>query len=137
MKKILKVMIVDDGEPSHADASIEAALKGFDVEVWDWKRLDLSTEVIYNSTQVVREISLYSTGNNAVLMGWMSSEGLLNSGKFPKVGIPLKGLKRSVLTLLYQLQDVYLIYREVCVFSACPFAPSLLTAHRARRTTQD
>ena len=85
MKKIVQIMVIDDGDPSHADASIEAALGGFDVEVWDWKRLDLCTEVICRATEVVREVSLYSTGNNAVLMGWMSPDGLLHRGKFPKV----------------------------------------------------
>ncbi|KAI8281063.1 hypothetical protein K4K60_004436 [Colletotrichum sp. SAR11_57] len=65
--------------------NIEEALNGFEVEIWDWKRLDLSTEVIRKSTKVVREISLYSTGNNAVLMGWASLEGLPNKEHFPEV----------------------------------------------------
>ncbi|RKL35149.1 hypothetical protein BFJ70_g8007 [Fusarium oxysporum] len=82
--KIVKVIVLDDQDPCHADASIEDALKGFDVEIWDWKRLDLSTEVIRKSTRVVREISLYSSGNNSVLMGWASEDGLPNEQYFPK-----------------------------------------------------
>jgi hypothetical protein len=78
-------MVIDDGDPSHADASIEEALEGFGIEIWDWKRLDLSTEVICKSTKVVQEISLYSSGNNAVLMGWASPQGLPNKTKFPDV----------------------------------------------------
>lgn len=85
MKKIIKVMVIDDGDPCHADSAIEDALKGFDVEVWDWKKVDLCSEVICKSTKVVREISLYSSGNNAVLMGWGSAEGFGNREKFPKV----------------------------------------------------
>ncbi|KAF4928445.1 Intracellular serine protease [Colletotrichum fructicola] len=84
VKKIVKVIVLDDQDPCHADSSIEEALNGFEVEIWDWKRLDLSTEVIRKSTKVVREISLYSTGNNAVLMGWASLEGLPNKEHFPE-----------------------------------------------------
>lgn len=85
VERIIKVMVIDDEDPPHADSSIEEALKDFQVEIWDWKRLDLSTEVIYNSTKVVKEISLYSSGNNSVLMGWASQQGLPNDAKFPKV----------------------------------------------------
>src|ERR1700744_5745080 len=85
VKKIVKVMVVDDGNPSHGDAAIEDALRGLEVEVWDWKKLDLCTDVIAESSKKVREVSLYSSGNNAVLMGWASSEGLTNVENFPKV----------------------------------------------------
>jgi cell division inhibitor SulA len=86
VKKIIKVIVIDDMQPSHSDSSIEKALQGFEVEVWDWKRPDLSTEVIGNSTTCVKEISLYSTGNNAVLLGWVSPHGgLLDEGMFPMV----------------------------------------------------
>lgn len=88
MQKIIKVMVIDDGNPSHADSAIEDAQRNFDVEVWDWKKVDLCSEVICESTKVVREISLYSSGNNAVLMGWASPEGLINRNKFPEVKLP-------------------------------------------------
>lgn len=70
VKKILTAIVLDNIEPSHSDAAIENSLKDFKVEVWDWKKLDLNSDVIANSTNgAVREISLYSSGNNAVLMG--------------------------------------------------------------------
>ncbi|KAM0226770.1 hypothetical protein ACHAPO_012087 [Fusarium lateritium] len=84
VKKIVKVIVLDDQEPCHADSAIEDALIGFDVEIWDWKRLDLSTEVIRKSTDLVREVSLYSSGNNSVLMGWASTDGLPNTDYFPQ-----------------------------------------------------
>ncbi|KAI1825479.1 hypothetical protein F4861DRAFT_501270 [Xylaria intraflava] len=91
VEKIVKIMVIDDTDPSHSDASIEEALREFGVEVWDWKKLDLSTDVIWRATtaagnkdvSVAREISLYSTGNNSVLMGWASPQGLTNEEKFP------------------------------------------------------
>ncbi|KAK1764325.1 hypothetical protein QBC33DRAFT_203355 [Phialemonium atrogriseum] len=96
--KIIRVMVVDDGDPAHADKSIVKALQGFEVEQWDWKRLDLCTDVIWKSTSVVQEISLYSTGNNAVLMGWASSQGLLSNKNFSK-------LKKVTLFIREGLED--------------------------------
>ncbi|KAK7403904.1 hypothetical protein QQX98_010311 [Neonectria punicea] len=83
VREIIKVMVVDDGDHPHADAAIVDALYGFKVEEWDWKRVDLCSDVIYESSPAVREVSLYSSGNNAVLMGWASAEGLGNRDKFP------------------------------------------------------
>jgi hypothetical protein len=85
VKKIIKVTVIDYGDRSHTDAAIETGLKDFEVELWDWKKVDLCSEVIYNSTKVVREISLYSSGNYAVMMGWASAEGFGNRKKFPEV----------------------------------------------------
>lgn len=87
VRQILKVIVVDDRDPCHANSSIEKALQGFEIEVWDWKKLDLSLDVIYKTTGVVREISLYCSGNNAVLTGWASAKGLSNKQFFPNVSL--------------------------------------------------
>lgn len=80
--------MIDYGHPCHSDEAIEEALKDFQVENWDWKKPDLCTDVIAASSKQIKSISLYSSGNNSVLMGWASSEGLLNSEKFPQVRCP-------------------------------------------------
>ncbi|TEY44988.1 hypothetical protein BOTCAL_0338g00050 [Botryotinia calthae] len=85
VQKIMKVMVIDDGQMSHTDATIEDALSGFEVEVWEWKKLDLCSEGICNSSKVIREICLYSSGNSAVLMSWSSTEGLRDPKKSPEV----------------------------------------------------
>ncbi|KAL6831797.1 hypothetical protein V8C40DRAFT_159755 [Trichoderma camerunense] len=82
VKRIIKVSVIDYGSPCHSDAAIEKALEGFNVEIWDWKKVDLCTNVIANSTTESRHISLYSSCNSAVLMGWASSDGLGNRQKF-------------------------------------------------------
>ncbi|KAH8802523.1 putative subtilisin [Xylogone sp. PMI_703] len=82
VREIIKVMVVD-GDPPHANGAIVEALYGFKVEEWDWKRVDLSSDVISESSLAIREVSLYSSGNDAVLMGWASAEGLGNRKKFP------------------------------------------------------
>ncbi|KAK0648271.1 hypothetical protein B0T16DRAFT_444377 [Cercophora newfieldiana] len=85
VEQIVKVMVIDDSDPAHSDAAIEEALKDFKIEVWDWKRVDLCTDVIAESSKCIREVSLYSSGNKSVLMGWASEEGLRSKTKFPQL----------------------------------------------------
>jgi hypothetical protein len=85
VQRILRVTVVDYGSPCHSDSAIQKALKGFHVEIWDWKKVDLCTDVIADSTSEARHVSLYSSCNNAVLMGWASSDGLGNRTKFSKL----------------------------------------------------
>ncbi|EFY88119.1 subtilisin, putative [Metarhizium acridum CQMa 102] len=84
VKKIIKVTVIDYGGQRHSDPAIEEALRGFDVEVWDWKKVDLCSDVIFNCASSVREISLYPSGNGAALMGWSGPKGFGNRKKFPK-----------------------------------------------------
>ncbi|KAI0442366.1 hypothetical protein F4803DRAFT_551238 [Xylaria telfairii] len=86
VETIHAITVIDSTEPSHSDTAIENALRGFDIEVWDWKKLDLNCDVISNCAgETVREISLYSSGNYAVLMGWASTDGLGCRKRFPKL----------------------------------------------------
>ncbi|RAL61211.1 hypothetical protein DID88_010290 [Monilinia fructigena] len=84
VREIIKVMVIviDNGNPPHASGAIVDALYGFEIEEWNWKKIDLCSDVISESSLAVREVSLYSSGKNAVLMGW-ASEGLGNREKFP------------------------------------------------------
>ena len=76
VKTIIKVKVDDSLAVPHSDESIENALRGLGVEVWEWKRTDLCSEVIYNVAPKVREVSLFWSGNNAVLRGWSDEGGL-------------------------------------------------------------
>ncbi|KAL7937004.1 hypothetical protein V8C35DRAFT_213161 [Trichoderma chlorosporum] len=76
VKTILKVIIDDSVSPAHSDEAIEDALKFMDVEIWDWKRIDLCSEVICRVASKAREVNLYWSGNNAVLRGWSEEGGL-------------------------------------------------------------
>lgn len=55
--------------------------------VLQWKKIDLSPEVIRKAAPDVREIHLYWSGQDSVLRGWSEEEGL------PQ----LKGLQKIVL----------------------------------------
>ncbi|KAK5656680.1 hypothetical protein OQA88_4660 [Cercophora sp. LCS_1] len=76
VRSIIRAMVDDSFTPPHTDEAIEEALRGMDVEIWDWKKTDLSTEVIYTAAPRVREVHLYWSGNNAVLRGWSEEGGL-------------------------------------------------------------
>ena len=76
VKSVLKVSVVDDAEPSHSDEAIELCLSGLNVRIWNWYKVDLSCDVIVNTAPNTRDVTLYSSGSNAILIGWSSSAGL-------------------------------------------------------------
>ncbi|KAK3389075.1 hypothetical protein B0T20DRAFT_464739 [Sordaria brevicollis] len=92
VKRVLKVVVDDtlQGFPPHSDETIESSLKNLAVEIWDWKRYDLCSEVIYNAAPKVREVYLYSTGNNAVLRSWSDQGGLRKLEHLKKVHVQIK-----------------------------------------------
>jgi hypothetical protein len=85
VKKIIRVSVFDYGDHPHPDSAIEEDLKSLEVEIWDWKKVDLCSDVISNSSASIREISLYFSGNPAVLKGWGSAQGFADREKFPNV----------------------------------------------------
>lgn len=82
VNKVIKVIVVDDGDISHSDSAIRDAVSGLDIQYWDWKKTDICSDVILQVAADVKEVALYSSGNNAVLRGWSSPDGFL---KFQKV----------------------------------------------------
>lgn len=102
VKKIFKV-IVDDMERPHRDEDIvnvlagkgmrgPAKLQSFDVEILDWRKIDICPVVVQSAAPGLRELHLRWGGSNSVLRGWSEPEGL------PK---------------LKQLRKIYLHYDEV------------------------
>ncbi|KAF3912211.1 hypothetical protein ABW21_db0209351 [Orbilia brochopaga] len=86
VRRILRVIVVDNGENSHTDEIIINSLQRFKVETWDWRRMDLSADVIAQAAgSSVKRISLYFSGNLAVLSAWGSSSGFANKDRFPRL----------------------------------------------------
>ncbi|KAF4451630.1 hypothetical protein F53441_5486 [Fusarium austroafricanum] len=101
VKTILSVIVDDSASPAHSDEAIEDALKTMDVEIWDWNRVDLCTEVIFKAAPKAREVHLYWSGNNAVLRGWSEEGGLKKLRELKKVHIHIEqGLESSARTKL-------------------------------------
>jgi hypothetical protein len=76
VQEIFRIIVEDDVDNPHSDEVIENTIKGFGVEVWDWKKYDICSETILTAAPGVKEVYLYSTGNNAVLRGWSDQGGL-------------------------------------------------------------
>ncbi|RAK81430.1 S8 family peptidase [Aspergillus fijiensis CBS 313.89] len=76
VSRILRVIVDDLLCPAHSDEAIEQAIRGFGVEVWDWRKIDISIDTIMDVASDVRELHLYSSGNNMVLRGWSDHGGL-------------------------------------------------------------
>jgi hypothetical protein len=95
VKTILKVIVDDLEEPSHSDEAIETCLKGMGVEVWDWRKTDLCSEVIYRVSPDTQELHLYWTGRNAVLRGWSEEEGLKRLRKLKLVHLHILQVRMS------------------------------------------
>ncbi len=77
-KKVERILtvIVDDYMEPHSDEAIEEALLPFKIEVLDWRKIDLDTEVIRKVGRQLREVHLLWSGNNAALRAWSEPEGL-------------------------------------------------------------
>ncbi|KAF5979200.1 major intracellular serine protease [Fusarium bulbicola] len=71
VKRIMGVFVDDlheeHGEISHSDRAIVECLQGLHIEVWDWRRLDVPTNVIRSAAgEDVRVVYLYCSGLNAL-----------------------------------------------------------------------
>lgn len=75
VRKIIMVIVIDDGEIPHGDDVIEE-LERFDVEELDWRKGDLCSSVILKAAKNATKLFLYSSGNKAVLRSWSGSDGL-------------------------------------------------------------
>ncbi|KAI0465892.1 subtilisin-like protein [Xylaria cf. heliscus] len=91
VKKVLEV-VVDDGagrgvamhnssaakKKPHSDQAIIECLKGLNVEILNWRRVDIPAEVLAQAAaQSVRTLYLYCSGLKAVLQSWGDRCGLL------------------------------------------------------------
>lgn len=77
VKTILRIIIEDDLNDPHSDEEIEETLQDIDgIEDWNWRKYDISSSTILKAAKEVKKLHLYTTGNNAVLEGWLASDGL-------------------------------------------------------------
>jgi hypothetical protein len=81
VQRILSIVVEDDPVNFHSDEAIEEAVKGFDIEVWNWVKLDMCSDTILAAAENVRDLSLYWSGNKAVLKSWAALDGLARLGK--------------------------------------------------------
>lgn len=86
MGKIFSVEVDDNGPDPHTNTAIRKSLRDwneveksyrdFEIEVWNWKKIDICSETIFNAAPMASKVYLYSSGNTAVLRGWACCSGL-------------------------------------------------------------
>lgn len=75
VRKIIKIVVEDHVDTPHSDEMLET-LQRFQIEEWDWKRMDLCSSVLFNAAPDARALTLYSSGSSAVLRSWSGTDGL-------------------------------------------------------------
>lgn len=88
VSNIIKVTVEDRVGTPHSDEAIERALSGFNVEILEWRKVDIDPQAIWSACRitdqapVLRELHLWWSGNNAILRAWSETDGL---GKLPEL----------------------------------------------------
>ncbi|KAI1122463.1 hypothetical protein F5Y10DRAFT_271025 [Nemania abortiva] len=85
VKKIMRVVVEDPGNPPYDDDTIQAALSGFDIDDWDWKTQDVCVEIINQVAPNVRSLKLYPSGNDGVFQSWSGPDGLIRLSQLREV----------------------------------------------------
>ena len=85
VRRIVRLIVADRDKIAHSDEAVEIALRGFEVEIWDWQKFDICTETIASAAPDVEEIHLYWSGNNAVLRGWSDEEVIERMKELKKI----------------------------------------------------
>ncbi|MCJ1353824.1 MAG: hypothetical protein MMC33_003811 [Icmadophila ericetorum] len=67
--KILHLKVEEDRYNPHSDDDIKSRVESL-VEFWDWEKVDICATVIKKAAPGMKELSLYSSGNNSVLKSW-------------------------------------------------------------------
>lgn len=100
VRKVVEVVVEDfeakDRRP-HSDQIIEACLRDLKIEIWNWKRMDISSELIYKvASEHVKVVYLYCSGINAVLRSWSDRNGL---ARLKHVSLILWGFECTILLI--------------------------------------
>lgn len=76
VEKIFHLSVTDSLHEPHSEETIEDSVKHFDVEILDWRRIDISIHTILEAAPNVKRLRLYSSGNWAALDHWIGLDGV-------------------------------------------------------------
>ncbi|RAH64892.1 subtilisin-like protein [Aspergillus aculeatinus CBS 121060] len=100
VKKILEIIVDDLKEPAQSDDCIESILSNRGVEVWNWKKIDICSEVIRCAAPDVTKLHLYWSGKNAVLRGWSEKKGIPQLNNLKQITLHILQKGGSILVAL-------------------------------------
>ncbi|OAL20469.1 hypothetical protein AYO20_11489 [Fonsecaea nubica] len=114
VKRIKSLNIPDSTTLPMSDELVsEAIIDVFEVEKFDWRKLDINLDILVRSKHrdEFTNLTLYSTGNYSVMHHWISPEGLEKLTSLRKVTIEIMALDElhseaheSMLTILCEKQ---------------------------------
>jgi hypothetical protein len=76
VRKILRLMVDDDESCPHQDELIESLGNQFQIEDFQWRKMDISSIVLRHASPHARKLHLFCSGNHSVLRDWSSKDGL-------------------------------------------------------------
>jgi hypothetical protein len=97
VRHIINIHVEDLEAPAHSDESIVSCLETMIVDNLDWQRFDVDPLSIsrlgskVDSTNQLRDLTLYWSGNNAVLRAWSELEGLPSLPNLTKICLHVPG----------------------------------------------
>ena len=77
----------------------EAIIEQFEIEKFDWRKLDISLDILTgsNHSDKLKDLTLYSSCNWGVLYHWASDDGLVKLGG--QAGVCAQSTRRSEIEL--------------------------------------
>ena len=120
VQRILSIVVEDHPINFHSDEAIEEAVKEFDIEEWNWVKFDMCSDTILAAAKNVRHLSLYWSGNRAMLKSWAAPDSLVRLEKVISViscgqWCVVKNFRRSrsADTVFMQLEKIRIVTPEV------------------------
>ncbi|GKZ36540.1 hypothetical protein AbraIFM66950_007660 [Aspergillus brasiliensis] len=77
VRHILKIVVHDAEDAPHTDTAIVDCLSKFEIDTLSWRKVDLSSQTIFNACPSLKEVYLRWSGDPSILRAWTEQEGLL------------------------------------------------------------
>ncbi|GLA21359.1 hypothetical protein AnigIFM62618_010666 [Aspergillus niger] len=81
VRYILKVVVHDTEDAPHTDKAMVDCLSKFEIETLSWRKVDLSSQTLFNACRNLKEVYLRWSGNSSILKTWTEQDGLLKLEK--------------------------------------------------------
>jgi len=74
VRRIVKLVVIDDEDFPCTDETIEKCLSGFDIRYLDWNKDDICVQSIKDNVKNLRELWVSWSGRNSTLFGWSNKD---------------------------------------------------------------
>ncbi|GLB00822.1 hypothetical protein AtubIFM57143_010187 [Aspergillus tubingensis] len=81
VRHILKVVVHDTEDAPHSEKAIADCLSRFEIETLSWRKVDLSSQTLFNACRGLKEVYLRWSGTPSILKAWTEQDGLLRLEK--------------------------------------------------------